>query len=306
MLTPAQLLHDLYGSKALIKLAAGGVLKEGEYELLHRRRVGEVGDVVWSDADVGLLDEAFAVLGPKPVKGKIADEDEIRTYGHIVIDEAQDLTPMQLRMAARRSLNGSMTVVGDVAQATGPFAPGDWSEVLRHLPDRREARVVELTVGYRIPSRVMRLAEQVLRASLPNLKVPTSVRDGEHEPSIVLVEPTKLGAAVAQAVRDEQERIGEGSVAVVAPGSMIEELSAALDAAGVVHQRAASRGLDDDVSLVPVSLVKGLELDAVVVVEPGRILREEPQPTRSLYVALTRSTKTLSIVHSEPLPAMLA
>ena len=95
----------------------------------------------WTPADVALLDDAREVLGPRPGRGgKIDDADEIRTYGHIVIDEVQDLTPMQLKMAARRSLNGSMTVVGDIAQATGPLAPDDWDDVLAHLPDSKPSR----------------------------------------------------------------------------------------------------------------------------------------------------------------------
>src|SRR5205823_11782287 len=134
-------------------------------DALYRPRAGDIDDVRWSEHDAGLLDEARAVLGPrvgrngKARAGEASEHaEEIRTYGHIVIDEVQDLTPMQLRMAARRSLNGSMTVVGDIAQATGPHAPRDWNDVLRHLPDRRPPRVTELTVGYRIPAQTMALA----------------------------------------------------------------------------------------------------------------------------------------------------
>src|SRR5439155_24622426 len=136
--------------------------------------------VRWSEHDAGLLDEARALLGPPTVRNGKArnpeqtDADEIRTYGQIVIDEVQDLTPMQLRMATRRSLNGSMTVVGDIAQATGPHAPRDWSDILRHLPDRRPARISDLTIGYRIPAQTMALASRVLRVAAPALSPPTS------------------------------------------------------------------------------------------------------------------------------------
>jgi DNA helicase IV len=137
LLTPTQLLHDLFGSKALLKLAAQGILPESEYLLLHRERSESVADVRWTTADAALLDEARHLLGPKPRRnGKIDDADEIRTYGHIVVDEVQDLTPMQLRMVTRRSLSGSMTVVGDIAQATGPLAANDWNDVLEHLPTK--------------------------------------------------------------------------------------------------------------------------------------------------------------------------
>ena len=166
LLTPAQLLHDLFGSKALLKLAARGVLDEAEALALYRPRSESVDDVRWTPADVALLDDARDVLGPKPGRnGKIDDADEIRTYGHIVIDEVQDLTPMQLKMATRRSLNGAMTIVGDLAQATGPLAPTDWDDVLDHLPDRKPSRVIGLSVGYRIPGQIMELANKVMAVS---------------------------------------------------------------------------------------------------------------------------------------------
>src|SRR5690606_22529362 len=122
-------------------------------DALARPRVGELdlADVVWSVDDVPLLDEARALLGAPPRrKGQAPIDDEVRTYGHIVVDEAQDLSPMQLRMLTRRSLGGSMTIVGDIAQATGAWAHASWDEILEHLPDRRPPRRAELTVGYRI------------------------------------------------------------------------------------------------------------------------------------------------------------
>ena len=143
MLTPAELLNDLYGSKALLRLAGEKWFSEDEYLALFRPRVHEINDARFSEHDAAVLDDAFEVLGPLPRRaGKIDENDEVRTYGHIVIDEVQDLTPMQLRMVARRSLNGSMTVVGDIAQATGALAPRSWDDVLAHLPNRKPARVV--------------------------------------------------------------------------------------------------------------------------------------------------------------------
>jgi DNA helicase IV len=305
VLTPAQLLHDLFGSRPLLKLAGGHLFDESELESLYRPRSEHVDDVVWTDADVGLLDEALALLGPKPVKGKLRESDEIRTYGHIVIDEVQDLTPMQLRMAARRSLNGSMTVVGDIAQSTGPFAAQDWNDVLAHLPDRRPARVVELSVGYRIPSTVMELANKVLRVAAPQLRPPRAVRSGEDPPRIVAAAPGRLAAEIVAAVRDLTVRLDDAAIAVVCPASSVEDVAAALTGADIGFTRAAERGLGAGVSVVPVGVVKGLEMDAVVVVEPARIVASERQGLRALYVALTRSTKLLTIVHSEGLPEAL-
>jgi DNA helicase IV len=305
LLTPAQLLHDLFGSKALLKLAARGVLDEGEALALYRPRSESVDDVRWTQADVAMLDDARDVLGPKPGRnGKVDDADEIRTYGHIVIDEVQDLTPMQLKMATRRSLNGAMTIVGDLAQATGPLAPADWQDVLDHLPDRKPSRVIGLSVGYRIPGQIMDLANKVMAVATPELRAPKSVRVGDSMPTFVRSHDT-LGAAVADEVRSVTSQLPNASLGVIAPDSMIDDLSEHLTAAGVNHGTATRTGLDEGVTLVPVSVVKGLELDAVVVVEPARIVADHEHGMRSLYVALTRSTQRLSIVHAEELPEPL-
>jgi DNA helicase IV len=305
LLTPAQLLHDLFGSKGLLKLATRGVLDESEALTLYRPRSESVDDVRWTQADVALLDDARDVLGPKPGRnGKIDDADEIRTYGHIVIDEVQDLTPMQLKMATRRSLNGAMTIVGDLAQATGPLAPTHWQDVLDHLPDRKPSRVIGLSVGYRIPGQIMELANRVMAAATPSLRAPKSVRVGEASPVIRRADGP-LGVSVADEVRSITASLPNASLGVIAPDSMIDELSEHLTAAGVNHGTATRTGLDEGVTLVPVSVVKGLELDAVVVVEPARIVADHEHGMRSLYVALTRPTQHLSIVHADDLPEPL-
>ena len=247
LLTPAQLLHDLFGSKALLRLAAAKHLDESDYLSLYRPRHDDVATVRWTDNDVALLDEARSYLGSKPAKhhgqngqhgqhGQGAgqpDNDEIRTYGHIVVDEVQDLTPMQLRMVSRRSLNGSMTVVGDIAQATGALAPDDWADVLRYLPDHKPSRVIGLSVGYRIPAQIMALANQVMLAATPTLRAPTSVRQSDDVPEFVLAEPGDLLVAVAEATRSLTSEITDGTIAVVAPDSMVDGVSQALEAGGL-------------------------------------------------------------------------
>jgi DNA helicase IV len=304
VLTPAELLHDLFGSPALLRLAGRSVLDEHEIEALHRPRSAHVDEVRWTTADAALLDDAREVLGPRPRRdGKIDEADEIRTYGHIVIDEVQDLTPMQLRMATRRSLNGSMTVVGDIAQATGPLAPSSWDDVVAHLPDRKPARVIGLSVGYRIPAQIMELANRVMEAATPGLRAPTSVRVGVTGPEVRAVDDVLAGAVAA--VRELTGQLPAGSVAVVCPDRMADAVSGALASAGIEHGRAAVAGLDADVTVVPVSVVKGLELDGVVVVEPGDIADDETLGLRALYVALTRSTQRLTVVHARPLPTPL-
>jgi superfamily I DNA/RNA helicase len=301
------MLHDLFGSHALIDLAAGNLLTEAERAALYRPRSERAEEAGWTHDDVPLLDEARALLGPRPRRKRpgAPPEEEVRTYGHIVVDEAQDLSPMQLRMLQRRSLNGSMTVVGDIAQSTGAWAHADWEEVLEHLPDRRPARRSELTIGYRLPGPNMRLASRVLELAAPGLRPPSSVRQAGDEPRFLAAEPGRLGERVVAAALEERDAVDPGSVAVIVPDSLVEPVVAAFDAAGVEYGRAVRSGLNTQITIVPVSLVKGLELDASVVVEPAAILEEEVQGARALYVALTRATKRLALVHARPLPSIL-
>ncbi|HUP75503.1 MAG TPA: DNA/RNA helicase domain-containing protein [Acidimicrobiales bacterium] len=301
VLAPAQLLHDLFGSKALIRSAARKQLTEREVDLLHRPRVAHPDKVVWTDSDVALLDEARELLGARPGK---RDIDSVRTYGHIVVDEAQDLSPMDLRVLSRRSLSGSMTVVGDIAQSTGAWAHTSWDEILEHLPDRRPPRTVELTVGYRIPAPLVTLAARVLREAAPQLKPPISVRQDGSPPRIVRVATITDG--LIDVVRDELAEVEQGNVALVCPASLVDDVCDALGAAGVPYGRATRRGFDQQVTVVAVGMVKGLEVDSAIVVEPARIVSEEAQGMRALYVALTRATKRLTVVYAEPLPAVLA
>ena len=307
VLTPAQLLHDLFGSRALLRLAGRNVLNDVEIDALFRPRSDDVDDVRWSPSDAALLDDAREVLGPIPRKGgRIDDADEIRTFGHIVVDEVQDLSPMQLKMVARRSLNGSLTVVGDLAQATGPWAPSAWSDITAHLPERRPSRIVGLSVGYRIPAQIMQLADRVMRDVTPDLRPPRAVREGDGPPQVLSVDSAeRVGEAVASATNAMIAEARGLSVAVLTPDAMVDEISNALTDAGIAHSRATTSGLDDQVTVVPISVAKGLEIDGVVVVEPARIVASEIQGKRALYVALTRPTQRLTIVHAEPLPSAL-
>ncbi len=313
VLTPAELLHDLFGSRALLKLAAAKILTEEEYLSLYRPRRDEVAEVRWTDSDAALLDEARNFLGPRPARrvagqqpGHQDEAEEIRTYGHIVIDEVQDLTPMQLRMALRRSLNGSMTVVGDIAQATGALAPNGWDDVLSHLPDNRPSRVIGLSVGYRIPAEIMELANRVMLAATPGLRSPVSVRAGDEHPEIIRADAGRLYDETALATMAMAKSPEIESIAVVVPDAMVDDVSAALSAHEIEHGRATRSGLTTAITVVPVSVVKGLELDGVVVVEPAAIVEGEIQGLRALYVALTRSTRRLTVVHARPLPDAMA
>src|SRR6202034_4486570 len=139
-------------------------------------------------SEVGFWPQGLAA-SPAPVSGPLQSEDDIRAFGHIVVDEVQDLSPMQLRMLSRRSLSGSMTVVGDIAQATGPWAPESWDDVTRHLSPQRAVRLVELTVSYRTPSEVVAVAAQVLAVAAPSITPPRPVRQSGFSPRIIAAPP---------------------------------------------------------------------------------------------------------------------
>ena len=312
VLTPEELLHDLFGAQPLIELASHGTLNRAEQALLYRPRGGPDLPVQWSDADIPLLDEAFSILGSRR-KGSPERPEGIRTYGHVVIDETQDLSPMQLRMVARRSLSGSMTIVGDVAQATGPWAPQSWAQIVEHLPARRGWRLVELTVNYRTPSEIMDLAARVLEQVAPGMRSPESVRASGRRPRVVTVERTdgfsrveRLAESVTSVLSHDLSESPAGTAAVIVPPSLADAVGAALSRAGLIYGTAGRDALDEQLTLLSVDDAKGLEFDSVTVVEPARIVAESPQGLRALYVAFTRTTQRLTIVHSDSLPAALA
>jgi hypothetical protein len=306
-LSAEELLHDLFGSPPLLALAAKGILSPAEQALLVRDRSTALDDIPWTAADLALIDEARVHLGKRRTRtGAGSDhEDGPRTYGQIVVDEAQDLSPMQLRMVGRRSLSGSVTVVGDIGQATGPWAPASWDEVTAHLPGERPPRLVELTVSYRTPAEVVEVASRVLAEAAPSLRPPRPVRRSGHEPRFVEAGPDGLAAAVTEAAAAAVADVTPGTVAVLAPTSLVGELALSLDEAGYHAIDPRRDGLGSPLSLLPVDLANGLEFDAVVVVEPSTIADESPQGLRALYVALTRPTQRLVVVHARPLPSCL-
>ena len=302
VLTPAELLNDLFGSRGLLRSAGSGRLKDSEWPLLFRERSHVPNEVIFPADDVPLLDEALELLGPRP---KHLEADAVRTFGHIVVDEAQDLSPMELRMLDRRSLNGSMTIVGDIAQATGAWPHESWESVLEYLPDRRPPRRADLTIGYRVPGPIMELAAKMLVLAAPGIAPPQSIRHTGEPPLILGVASSELEAEVVERVRYELKTIGSGNIGVIVPESMAEQIDAALTRAGIDYGRATRQGLEKQVTVVPVNLVKGLELDSVLVVEPKRVLNEQIRGAQSLYVALTRSTKRLTVIHTGQLPEVL-
>ena len=258
-------------------------------EQLVRRVLAEekLGGRGWSEADLPLIDEARALLDGPP-----------QQHGHVIVDEAQDLTPMQLRMLARRS-SGAMTILGDIAQAAGPVEYHRWEDLLPHLADGREVSVAELRLAYRVPREVMELALPLLPLIAPDVAAPIAYRDGDEPPRFVQVAATELASAAVHEASIEAAR--DGRAALIAPAKLLPELPTQAD------------GAFDDLAapfqtLTP-RAAKGLEFDRVVLVEPAAIAAEGAERIeglRALYVALTRATKTLVVVHARPLPPELS
>jgi len=354
-LSPHEFLHDLLGARPLLGAAGKGILGGPEIHRLFRPRSASLDSVRWTVADTALIDEARTLLGsrrggarppanrqgrheegnapeggfwpqglaasPVPTNGgPKGSDDEVRSFGHIVVDEVQDLSPMQLRMLARRSLSGSMTVVGDIAQATGPWAPQSWDDITRHLTGPRRPRLVELSVSYRTPSEVVALAAHVLAVAAPSIAPPRPVRQSGHTPQIVQAPRNGLAHAVATVARQEVAAVAPGRVAVLGPAVLLPELTRALADAGLdpVDPRDPSGdGLAAGLVVLPADETNGLEFDSVVVVEPALLASVGERPAgegppvattrglRTLYVALTRPTRRLAVVHAEPLPVAL-
>jgi DNA helicase IV len=215
----------------------------------------------------------------------------------VVVDEAQDLSPMQCRVLARRSEHGSVTLLGDLAQGTAPWAARDWAATLAHL-GKPGTTVVPLTIGFRVPEAVVALANRLLPALAVDVPAARSLR---HDGWLRVTPATDLTDSVVAEVRAALEY--DGSIGVIAADAAIPRLSAALRAAGVDGGAAED---EERVTLLPAALAKGLEYDHVIVVEPAEIVAAEPRGLHRLYVVLTRAVSRLAIVHREPLPGPLA
>ena len=264
----------------------------------------------WRSAEIlspqaaSLLHKVRERLQAKVVPGRVAAAPELRTYGHVVVDEAQDLSPMEWRMLARRCPSGSMTIVGDLGQASGHWAPTSWQEVIDLVPAPRST-VVELTVNYRTPGEVMAMAARVLAEARPDLTPARSVRDAGLSPRAVRAGSAEhLVEAAVAAAAEEVAAVDGGKVAVIVPVALLVPMTAA------VRGRADLAGLDEDLLSAPVSALtlddaKGLEFDSVIVVDPSGIANEHPHGLGALYVALTRTTTRLVLVHADDLPAAL-
>ncbi|MFF7720411.1 HelD family protein [Streptomyces luteogriseus] len=282
---PEEVVSELLGDEEVLASAAEGLLDAGEQRALRWERPPRSWKSArWSAADLVLLDEVAGLIGHP------------EGYGHVVVDEAQDLSPMECRAIARRARFGSLTVLGDLAQGTTPWAARSWRTVLAHL-GKPDAVEVALTTGFRVPQAVVGLANRLLERLDVDVPAARSLRgDGELRMRETTVDG--VPGAVVAAVRDALGR--EGSVGVVAADADVPRVRAALDAAGI-----AAAGPDElgaRVALVPASVVKGLEYDHVVAVEPAAIAEAEERGLHRLYVVLTRAVSRLEVVRGRELP----
>ena len=291
-----RLVADLLFRPALLAAAAGGLLSKEEQKVLSRRR-----SEPWTPADAPLVDEAKHLVHGSP-----------RSYGYAIVDEAQDLSPMELRMLARRCPGGALTLLGDLAQSTGPWGLRSWEEIAAHLAPAGRPQVVELPHAYRSTAQVIDFAARLLPEAAPFVSPTVSVRRGRSEPRVLRVAP----AALVGSLVEEAASLGEdyATVGVIVPEALATEVASAaasvLPSAGEVSRD----GLAKRVTVLAASGAKGLEFDAVVVGEPAQVVGEQAAAAgsdlgaglRLLYVALTRPTQHLSVVHSDALPPSLA
>jgi DNA helicase IV len=293
------LVQSILSNAALLKRVTAQTLTDDERSLLHRKAPSKGADPEWTLADLALLDEANALCAGVSLE-----------YGHVVVDEAQDLSSMALRVVGRRARKGSITILGDIAQATAPGAQESWDDVVEALgvdPEQTSVRQSELTVGYRVPGPLLDFANQLLPVTAPDITPSTSVRHGGPGPAVVSVGIDELAAAVVGSVGELSSEFQ--TTGVIVPTPLFGDVFAALVDAGLDPvDTTRSQTLGAALSVVDASVAKGLEFDAVVVVEPGdfpALHADELTGLRLLYIALTRAVQRLTIVHTTPFPPAL-
>ncbi|GHF71341.1 HelD family protein [Streptomyces thermodiastaticus] len=296
---PAKLVLRLLSDAAFLAEHAEGILTEEEQKaILWTKPARSVKSAKWSPADAVLIDEAADLVERTP------------SLGHVVLDEAQDLSPMQYRAVGRRCSTGSATVLGDLAQGTTPWATRTWEEALSHL-GKPDGVVEELTAGFRVPTDVIAYASRLLPHIAPGLTPVASVRENPGFFEVRALDPDADAAARdAQVVAACEEMLRrEGSIGLIAADARIPALAEALATAGLAYLSPGEETTAETrLTLVPASLAKGLEYDYVVLDEPQAVVDGEPDERtglRRLYVALTRAVSGLIVTHATPLPAQL-
>ncbi|WP_067800269.1 HelD family protein [Actinomadura formosensis] len=288
--TAEQVLHRLLSDADFLRGAARGVLDEDEQAaILWAKAPRSHRSAGWSAADRALLDELNDLI------------ERTASLGHLVVDEAQDLSAMQLRALGRRCGTGSATVLGDLAQGTTAWSARSWKEVLAHLG--QDGEVTELTLGFRVPGTVLDYAARLLPHVAPGLERPCSLRPGAGALEVRRV--AELLPATVETVRETLAR--PGSVGLIVPDAEAGAHAAALAAAGLDHEvLGPGSGGTARLLVIPATLAKGLEYDHVIVAEPAAIAAAEARGLARLYVVLTRAVTSLTVLHRDDLPGELA
>ena len=289
--SPTAVVLRLLADEAFLAGAAAGLLDEREQALIRWKKAPRPAAAPWTTADLVLIDEAAGIVS-RP-----------RGYGHVVVDEAQDLSPMQLRAIGRRCLR-SVTVLGDLAQATTPWACRTWEEALGHL-GVGHPKIEPLSRAFRLQGSVVALANRLLAHIAPDLPPSAAIRDAPDALSVVPVGPGQLAAEAARQVA--ASLLHPGSVGVILPNEHQGAVRALLDQGGGGWGTVETMASGQRVTLVAPGEVKGLEFDMVVLVEPAAIAGTGDRTGLTLlYIALTRAVVRLVIVHAEPLPPELS
>jgi DNA helicase IV len=299
-LRPDKLIFRLLTDAEFLAQHADGVLTTEEQAALRPAKPPRSPrSISWTPADLVLIDEATDQL------------NRIPSLGHVIIDEAQDLSQMQLRAVGRRASTGSVTLLGDLAQATTPWASRSWTTVLDHL-GKPDSRIEELVEGFRVPGSVSDFAARLLPEIAPGLAPPRSIRHSAGD--LQVIDSTAPEDDLVAAINDRLR--WAGSIGVITPEDTVDTTAKTLDAAGIEHgilgQEADPIDVDaftPRIDVVPASIAKGLEFDHVLLLEPAAIVASEADPAtglRRLYVCLTRAVTSLRVIHMQPLPAELA
>ncbi|MGW1873972.1 HelD family protein [Streptomyces sp. NPDC001975] len=289
---PAKLVLRLLTDADFLAVHADGILTDDEQKtIVWAKPVRSVKAARWSPADAVLIDETTDLV------------QRTHSLGHVVLDEAQDLSPMQYRAVGRRCTTGSATILGDLAQGTTPWATRSWDEALSHL-GKSDGVIEELTAGFRVPTDVITYASRLLPHIAPGLTPVASVRENPGFFALRQITDTaEVVSACAELLRNE------GSTGLIAADARVPALAEALTAAGIGYLSPGEETTAETrLTLVPASLAKGLEYDYVVLDEPQAVVDGEPDERtglRRLYVALTRAVSGLIVTHTAPLPPQL-
>jgi DNA helicase IV len=288
-MNPPALVRSLLTSRVRLRQAADGLLSDPEMSTLQSLNNAALREQGWSRSDLPLLDEAEWLVDGSP-----------QSYGHSIVDEAQDLSAMHLRMVRRRTLHSSMTLLGDLAQATAPASQSSWEEMLQAI-NETEGEITSLSIGYRVPEAILALANRLLPIAAPDVPPARSVRRTGDPPRLI-----RAGRDIGTKAAAEAIELAElwNTVGVVCSERSIDQVRAGLAAASIDFVSWEQAELDHPVTLLDAPAAKGLEFDAVVVVDPAGIYEEE-NGVRRLYVAMTRAVQHLSLVYDQELPEPL-